>query len=62
MTNDPHDLEVDPVDQAEQRTPVDPGDDEVEPQGGPDLVDEADWIDQRLDAAQDEEGGPDSVS
>ena len=57
MVQHPEDPEIDPVDQAEQERSADPADDEGAPEGGPDLVDEADWIDQRVDAAPDDDGG-----
>ncbi len=47
-------IEFDETDRAEQEAPVDPVDDEATPEGGPDLVDEADWIDQRTDAPLDD--------
>ena len=37
-----------------QALTIDPVDDEAAPEGGPDLVDEADWIDQRTDAPLDD--------
>lgn len=47
-------IEFDETDRAAQEASVDPADDQVAPEGGPDLVDEADWIDQRTDAPQDD--------
>ncbi|QXT63482.1 hypothetical protein [Tessaracoccus palaemonis] len=42
--------EIPETDLAEQTAPVDPTDDDLRPDGGPDDADEADWIDQRTEA------------
>ena len=58
---DPNDIEVDETDRAEQLAPADPSEDAPAPEGGPDLVDEADWIDQNTDASQDDEDGSETL-